>query len=130
MRSTMTRLSSNWQLETPEGFHLRHCPRFGVHFSFLITDAALSFFDSNAVILGSSALSDLDPSVLLASLGVTASGYMALINLSGGMPYSLALDVTEVSVPSVVPLPAAVWLLGAGFLGYLGIGYSRRNETA
>lgn len=28
------------------------------------------------------------------------------------------------------PLPAVVWLLGAGFLGYLGLGYSRRNETA
>ena len=30
----------------------------------------------------------------------------------------------------VVPLPAAVWLLGAGFLGYLGIGYSRRKDDA
>ena len=32
--------------------------------------------------------------------------------------------------PAIVPLPAAVWLLGAGLLGYLGVGYGRRNETA
>jgi hypothetical protein len=31
--------------------------------------------------------------------------------------------------PSIVPLPAAVWLLGAGFLGYLGVGYSRRQTA-
>jgi hypothetical protein len=28
----------------------------------------------------------------------------------------------------VVPLPAAAWLLGAGFLGYLGIGRLGRRE--
>lgn len=31
--------------------------------------------------------------------------------------------------PSIIPLPAAVWLLGAGFLGYLGVGYSRRQTA-
>jgi hypothetical protein len=31
----------------------------------------------------------------------------------------------------IVPLPAAVWpwLLGTSFLGYLGIGYTRRNQA-
>jgi len=32
--------------------------------------------------------------------------------------------------PPVVPLPPALWLLGAGFLGYLGLGRRGRNEAA
>ena len=29
--------------------------------------------------------------------------------------------------PSMVPLPAPIWLIGAGFLSYLGLGFSRRT---
>lgn len=32
--------------------------------------------------------------------------------------------------PGLVPLPAAIWLLGAGFLGYLGLGRRGRADTA
>ena len=31
--------------------------------------------------------------------------------------------------PHVVPLPAPLWLLGAGFLSYLGLGWSRRSVS-
>lgn len=41
---------------------------------------------------------------------------------TGGYAVSGSIDIRG----AVVPLPAAVWLLGAGFLGYLGIGYGRR----
>lgn len=35
-----------------------------------------------------------------------------------------------VEVPrSVIPLPAPLWLLGAGFLSYLGLGLSRRRQS-
>ena len=30
---------------------------------------------------------------------------------------------------SVISLPAPLWLLGAGFLSYLGLGYSRRRQS-
>lgn len=32
------------------------------------------------------------------------------------------------SGPRIVPLPAALWLLGAGVLGYLGLGGARRED--
>lgn len=31
---------------------------------------------------------------------------------------------------TVVPLPAAVWLIGLAFLGHLGIGFARRDAAA
>ena len=39
------------------------------------------------------------------------------------------MDNVVVAAHRIVPLPAAAWLLGAGFLGYLGLGRSRREAV-
>jgi hypothetical protein len=39
-----------------------------------------------------------------------------------------AYDNVDLTVRPIIPIPAAVWLLGAGFLGYVGLGYRRRRE--
>ena len=40
-----------------------------------------------------------------------------------------AFDMQITGRRSVVPLPAPLWLLGAGFLSYLGLGFSRRRQS-
>jgi hypothetical protein len=47
--------------------------------------------------------------------------------------YHVNLDITTLTVTgliSEVPVPAAVWLLGSGLLGLLGVARRRRNKTA
>jgi hypothetical protein len=51
------------------------------------------------------------------------------VNVLDGYVWTVAADGTVrygSSTPPVVPLPAAVWLLGVGFLGYLGLGRARQ----
>jgi hypothetical protein len=56
-------------------------------------------------------------------LGVQNSFYR-----SGGVNGTASLTAFEQRFSqTVVPLPAAVWLLGAGFLGYLGLGRRGQN---
>jgi hypothetical protein len=40
------------------------------------------------------------------------------------------ISVTGTGSQAVVPLPAAAWLLGAGLVGYLGLGRGRRERLA
>jgi hypothetical protein len=67
----------------------------------------------------------------LTSANDVSATFVANILLNGQNTFLTDAAGAEGLPPnSVVPLPAAVWLLGAGFLGYLGIGYSRRNAQA
>lgn len=63
-----------------------------------------------------------------AMLNLTAGSYSAIVTgnavgIAGGL-YSVAMTAK----PSAVPVPAAVWLLGSGLLGLVGI--ARRKEVA
>ena len=80
--------------------------------------------------------------------GVNPSGYFLLTNDTlGGSPmidgpyagYNINLDITSMTVtnagffspvpppiPFPVPVPAAVWLLGSGLLGLVGVGRRKR----
>jgi len=46
----------------------------------------------------------------------------------GGVPYALHLEGHVSSTPTVVPVPAAVWLFGSGLLGLVGI--ARRKKAS
>lgn len=57
--------------------------------------------------------------------GLYSAAHVQAIPPGGGSGW---VTLEPNTTPIEIPLPAALWLLGAGFLGYLGIGYSRRTE--
>jgi len=65
-------------------------------------------------------------------LSVSAGGNTnSLANLyKAGFTVSLASDGSITVTPTTVPLPAAVWLLGSGLLGLVGIGRRRSARVA
>ena len=88
-----------------------------------IPNLSMSLFDSaNAMING--------PTVSgqsVANLNISAGNYHAQVTgnttgMSGG-----AYSVSMVAYPAAVPVPAAVWLLGSGLIGLVGV--ARRKEA-
>lgn len=63
------------------------------------------------------------------SVGFTAGGYAGLDEQYWFQPHrGLTENSVTVSGPTVIPVPAAVWLFGSGLLGLVGI--ARRKKTA
>ncbi len=49
--------------------------------------------------------------------------------IAGPFPgYNANFDITSMTVTSVVPVPAAVWLLGSGLLGLVGVARRKRSN--
>ena len=68
-------------------------------------------------------------------LGINPSGGLQLMaDTVGGSPmidgpfigHNFNFDITSMTVTNVVPVPAAVWLLGSGLLGLVGVGRRKR----
>ncbi len=61
------------------------------------------------------------------SFGSTANFYIDI--LTPGASYTSASGVNYLTVPTTVPVPAAVWLLGSGMLGLIDIARRKTHTT-
>ncbi len=69
----------------------------------------------------------LDTFDLTAYASILASGTVSIEIVPVGSGDGWALDYSELTVTSAVPVPAAVWLFGSGIFGL--IGFSRRKRS-
>jgi hypothetical protein len=77
-------------------------------------------------IIGNNNRSGTTDGVAHGAAAATAYDGFWFLSTSGQLSYNLVSGVTP--PPPAVPLPAAVWLLGSGLLGLIGVG--RRNRAA
>ena len=79
-------------------------------------------FISDFVFYNNDPANDLSKSV---ALTFDPLEYVGLWNVSGSIDTSLSSTYSLILTPTVVPVPAAVWLFGSGLLGLMGVARRR-----
>lgn len=84
----------------------------------------LSVYNSSNALLNSTTISG----TTLEFSNLSAGSYYAVVSGSSAVPSGGAYTIQLYAEASPVPVPAAVWLLGSGLIGLVGV--ARRKEKA